>query len=182
MQGKRTAEGEAWSEMQKQFFKNAHAQISGADELLHLKDPKGEELFLKFMAAALPQIEAKRAAGKSPSEIFNPDSPDYAGKLLDSRFKRPMSQRMADLMHDAEGPPDVSTPEAVKDAVAKNRITREQGIQIATERGWIQAAPPPGAPAAPIATPQVAPPPTPVPLVPPTPLPSGAAAAAIPPL
>lgn len=104
LQDKRTPEGEAWAEMQKQFMRNAHAQISGHDEGLHIRDPRGEELFLKFMAQALPAIQEAKAAGKAPAEIFSPDSKDYVGKLI-SNFKRPMSQWVADIAHDATGTP-----------------------------------------------------------------------------
>jgi hypothetical protein len=156
IQGKRTPEGEAWSEMQKQFFKNAHAQISGSDEGLHIKDPRGEELFLKFMAQALPAINAARDAGKTPAEILGPESKDYVGKLVD-QFKRPMAQWIKDIGNSAgAGAAAIDTPEQLKAAVGNGQISRDEGIAEAIKRGWIAPSavtPPAPAVAPPIATP-----------------------------
>lgn len=99
LNGKGTPEGEAEGMMKKQFFANAKAQISGADEGLHIKDPRGDELFLKFMANALPAYESGRKEGKTPAQLLNPESADYIGKAISS-FKRPMSQWMGDMMSD----------------------------------------------------------------------------------
>jgi hypothetical protein len=58
--------------MKAQFLEYARAQITGTDEGLHIKDPKGDELYLRFLADVLPRRERKSAAS-----LFNPESPDY---------------------------------------------------------------------------------------------------------
>lgn len=102
IKGKGTPEGEAESEMKKQFFANAKAEISGKNDALGIPDKKGEEQNLKFMAQAFPLYEKLKAQGKTPSQIFNPDSPDYLGHLIPA-FKRPLSVQLQDINRDAAG-------------------------------------------------------------------------------
>jgi hypothetical protein len=163
IQGKRSPEGEAEAEMKRQFFKNARSQISGADDGLHMKDPKGEELFLKFMAQSLPAYEAAKRAGKTPWQMMDPTSPDYLGKVIPA-FVRPLAQRTADMMAadpDAvrpvgDKPPlDLSSPQGVIQAVQSGRISRTEGEKLAVERGYIRRAgqgpaPAPGQPEIPM--------------------------------
>jgi hypothetical protein len=159
IQSRRTPEGEAEAEMRKAFLSNARGEISGTNEGIHLRDPKGDELYLKFLAQALPAYDAGRKAGKSPAQLLNPDSPDYVGKSI-QQFHRTPAQRMADLIAGGEGPPepvprggmDLSTPEGLRAAVRAGQITREQGVNIGIQNGWVRPnAPPPGPPSPPIA-------------------------------
>lgn len=148
IKGKRTPEGEAASAMKTQFFANAKAQISGSNDFFKMRDPKGEELFLKFQAQVYPLIEQGFRDGKTAAQLFNPDSPDYVGRVI-AGFKRTPAQIMADLEsagtnvpNAAAGKVDTSTPDGLRAAVASGAITREEGIRIGLERGWIRAAAP----------------------------------------
>lgn len=94
--GKNTPDGEAESKMREQFFRNAHGALTGTNDGLGLKDPKGEELYLRFMAAAFPAIESAKSVGKSPAQIYDPSSPDYVGKLIQG-MKRSPAQYQQDL-------------------------------------------------------------------------------------
>ena len=158
IEGKRTPEGEAEGEMKRQFLKNARSQITGTDEGMHLKDPKGDELYLKFMADALPAYDKARKEGKTAAQLLNPDSPDYIGKSI-TRFRRPMEQWFADMVHDsapgtaAAGTSakfDINAVKSVSElqsAYTAGQITRDQAVQTAIDHGWAvrraPVAPPP---------------------------------------
>ncbi len=156
MAGKRTPEGEAEGLMKKQFFAAAHSQISGKNELIGFKDPKGEELYLRFMAGALADYEKGRKDGKSATSLLNPESPDYVGKSVAS-FKRPMAQMLADIMADspvmggagavsAPGAPpfdanNVKTLEELQRAHQSGLVTAPVARLLAVQRGWAKAKP-----------------------------------------
>ena len=142
IQGRKTPEGEAEGEMKKQFLANAKAQISGSDEGLHIKDPKGDELFLKFLAQALPLYDAQKKAGKAPTQLLNPDSPDYVGSII-KNFKRPMDQWFNDTIHDNPAdtgkPFDATQVKSLDDLVAayrQGRVTKAVADQTAIANGW----------------------------------------------
>jgi hypothetical protein len=152
IQGRKTPEGVSEGEMKAQFFKTAKAQISGSDEGLHIHDPKGDELYLKFMATALPAYDAGRKEGKSAVQLLNPDSADYIGKSVD-KFKRPMDQWFGDVVQGggpaaakaaAAEPFDVSKVKSLDDLVAAYRagkVPKAMADQLAVEKGWATRAP-----------------------------------------
>lgn len=102
LQGKNTPEGASEGAMKKQFYENAKSQISGQDELLKIKDPKGEENYLRFLAHTLPAYDQGRSEGKTPGQLLDPDSKDYIGKSIPS-FKRSLSDMMADMEKASQG-------------------------------------------------------------------------------
>lgn len=122
IEGKNTPEGASESDLKKQFFANAKSQISGANDGLHIKDPKGEELYLKFMAQAFPAIEKAKSDGKTPTQIYNPDSSDYVGKLIPG-FRRPISQWVNDMTAD-EQTGQRTAVDVLRDAKATKDPTR----------------------------------------------------------
>jgi hypothetical protein len=151
IQSRKTPEGVAESEMKKQFLANAKGQISGSDEGLHIKDPKGDLLYLKFLAYALPAYDAARKEGKSPVQLLNPDSPDYLGKVItapNSGFKRPMDQWFSDIVQDSPthvGKPaeaQAFDPKVVKSlddlvsAYRSGKVTKAVADQMAIDNGW----------------------------------------------
>jgi hypothetical protein len=69
---------------------------------LHIKDPKGDELYLKFLANALPAYDAGKKAGKTPAQLLNPDSPDYIGKSI-TNYKRPHERVVQMLCATSQG-------------------------------------------------------------------------------
>jgi hypothetical protein len=149
--GRKTPEGEAEGEMKSAFLKNARNQISGSDEGLHIKDPKGDELYLKFLAQFFPSYEAAKNQGKSAATLFNPESPDYLGKMI-SGFRRPMNEWYSDMMADQGGGPDqagkfdptkVKTVDDLVAAYHAGNVPKAQADQIAIDRGWAYRKPPP---------------------------------------
>lgn len=145
IQGRKTPEGVSEGEMKSQFFKTAKAQISGSDEGLHIHDPKGDQLYLKFMAQALPAYDAGRKNGKSAVQLLNPDSPDYVGKSIET-FKRPMDQWFGDVVQGSpvqRGEPakafDINTVKSLDDLVGAYRagkVPKAQADQLAIDKGW----------------------------------------------
>ena len=136
-------EGVAESEMRKQFLLNARKQITGSDDLAGIRDPKGDELYLKFMTYALPAYEAAKAAGKTAQQLLNPDSPDYIGKSI-STFRRTPQQMYDDIMNRQEetnkpaafDPSKIKTLEEAKAAYASGQMNKQQADELAIERGW----------------------------------------------
>lgn len=164
LEGKNTPEGDSEGIMKKQFLANAKQQISGKDETLGIKDPKGEENYQRFLAQALPAYDAGKAAGKNATDLLNPDSKDYIGKSISS-FKRSLAEQMADMekasgsitvpeenkpgiisrlfsIGHPETGDDISTLEGLKAAVIHGKITREAANAEAIKRGWAKASTP----------------------------------------
>ena len=154
IQARRTPEGESESEMKKAFFANAHNQITGKNPMFpEMRDPKGDELYLKFLADALPAYNKGRAAGLSAGDLLNPDSKDYIGKSI-GQFKRTLPtiiRDMNDANRDAVGmgfggetppaaagaaPPVLNTPEDVSSALKSGKITYAAAVDRLRELGF----------------------------------------------
>jgi GH24 family phage-related lysozyme (muramidase) len=141
--GKRgSPDATAEAEMKRQFFAAAKAQITGSNEGLGIRDPKGDEKFLQFMTQMLPAYDAARREGKMPAQLLNPESPDYLGKSIVT-FKRPMAEWFSDVVgkptEPATKPFDPASIQTLADAVkAYNAglINKAQADQIAIDRGW----------------------------------------------
>lgn len=152
--GKNTPDAEAESSMRAQFFRNAHGQITGSNEKLGITDPKGEDIYARFMANAYQTIDAAKASGKSPAQIFDPSSPDYVGKSIAS-FKRPMNVWMSDLMNSnapvGTQPADIdpTTRDGIVAAYKSGKMSRADAAK-ALMNGGFATAPAASAPATPI--------------------------------
>jgi hypothetical protein len=145
---KKSPEGNAEAQLKKAFTDFAFAHISGTDLGMNTKDPKGEELYLKFMAQWMPAYDAARRAGKSPGQLLDPNSPDYLAKgMLETGhgFVRPMNVWFNDLITDA--PPsaqsksafDIKTVKNLGDLVEAYRaghVTKQQADEMAINQGW----------------------------------------------
>lgn len=148
---RKTPEGVAEAEMKRQFLQTAKGQISGSDEGLHIKDPKGDELYLKFLANALPSYDAGKKAGKTAAQLLNPDSPDYIGKAI-TQYKRPMNQWFSDVVNGGASPAAAATPATFEPVAVKSldelvsafragKVSRATASEIAVAKGWASAAP-----------------------------------------
>jgi len=151
IQNKKTPEGDADAAIQKQFFANAKAKISGQDEGLHIKDPKGEQLFAKFLPYAYNALAEGKKSGKSTAQLLTPGSPDYIGKVLETPgngFVRPMDQWFSDVIQDG-GPANTSATaepafdiksvkslDALIAAYRSGQVTKAQADQKAIDNGW----------------------------------------------
>jgi GH24 family phage-related lysozyme (muramidase) len=160
IQARKSPEGVAESEMKAQFLKNARAQITGSDEGLHIKDPKGDELYLKFLAQVLPQYDAERRAGKNAASLFNPDSNDYLGKAI-TTFRRKPEDWYADIIADHDqkdkgfDETKIKSLDDLQKAYRDGNVARERAMQIAVDKGWAtRKAPEPPMPQVPRSLPE----------------------------
>jgi hypothetical protein len=101
--GRKTPEGHAESAMLQEFFRLARPIITYENEELKIRDKKGGERFIDFMAAANAAYEAGKSGGKTPAQLLTSTSPDYIGKLIDN-FKPSSAESVADRLADAEPP------------------------------------------------------------------------------
>lgn len=157
---KKSPEGAAESQMKKAFLEFAQAHISGEDLGMHMKDPKGSENYLRFMAYALPAYDAGRKDGKSPMQLLDPKSSDYIGKVIDNPglgFVRPMGEWFGDMIVDHPANDKsaakfdinkVSSPQELARAYSSGDVTPQQARDYAIAKKWARQKP--AAPAAPV--------------------------------
>jgi hypothetical protein len=79
--GKNTIQGRHENALKKSVFDTYKNQITKANPLLGIKDQDGDENYTRFLLAAKDFIEAKKKEGKTNQQIFDPDSPDYVGRI-----------------------------------------------------------------------------------------------------
>jgi hypothetical protein len=157
MAGRKTPQGAAEAKMKDQFIAMAKHQISGSDDFTHIRDPKGDELFLQWMTHTLPEYDKQRAAGVPAAKLLDKDSPEYLGKTI-PQFRRSIEQRTKDMLSDVAGgsnevkpapnaaPKTYNTLGDVVSAVQSGAIPRSEGEAIALQRGWIRPTPKPTIP------------------------------------
>jgi hypothetical protein len=145
LQSGKSPEEEAEKQMLNQFLKTAHQELSGTNPMLGIRDPKGEEINLRFMSQALPTYYKLRGQGKTPAQLLDPDSPEYLGKGIKT-LKRSTNEMVRDMLSGMGGEADTSTPQGLIAAVQSGKVPREEGERIAVERGWVRASTPAIAP------------------------------------
>ena len=116
-------------------------------------DTKGEERYLNFLGMALPAYDKAKAAGKTPQQLLNSESPDYIGKLVE-QFKPKADQTFLDKVQD-QGPgffarlfgatPAVPFDAAtigsytdLKAAFDAGKVSGAEANRIGLERGWVR--------------------------------------------
>jgi hypothetical protein len=108
-----TEEGKTESALVGRVLDEAKGRLSGKNDLLGLRDPKGEQLVTQATFEVLKAIEAGKKAGKTVYEMTDPTSPSYVGKVID-RLQRSPAQMMQDLFSESESlntlTPDEATP------------------------------------------------------------------------
>lgn len=145
---------QAENAMKSAFLANAKAQITGSNQGLGLRDPKGDTLYLQFLGHFFDAYDKAKASGKTPGQLLSPDSPDYLGKSI-GQFKRPMSQWASDMLQDngpggnAAGEVDLSSMQGIVSAYHSGKISRADAAQALVKGGFASASPQP--PAVPLA-------------------------------
>ena len=109
VQGRRTTEGAVEAGLKARFVEVAQSAISETNPMLGLKDPEGEEELLRFMSWFLPEYERQKQAGKTPSQLLAPDSPDYLGKTIPD-YAKDFKQIMKSLTSQISGKKKTSEP------------------------------------------------------------------------
>ena len=116
-----------------------HGELTYSNPGVGRYDVQGEARFTKFMAAALPALEASYKSGTT-AKTLDPNSPDYLGKAA-LPFMRSRAQMMKDAVTDPGYNPgaltvqsltqlrgsldnDAQWQESLKAAFASGRLTR----------------------------------------------------------
>lgn len=126
--------------MKDQAFKAIKANLSGADDMLGIKDPKGELLYSQFLQKALPAYDDARAKGINPAQLLDPTSKDYIGQYA-TPLKRTLEQQTADMMYDAPSTAAERTLQAIITDVQNGKLKPEQGKSEALKLGYIRNVP-----------------------------------------
>lgn len=79
MQGTNTAAGKAEKKMVDTFLGNMKRQMSTSNDLLRIKDVRGDKDYEDWMVDFLPKYQAERAKGKTPQELLNSKSSTFMG-------------------------------------------------------------------------------------------------------
>ena len=151
IEGNKTLEGKQNNQDLANFLKSLRPRYMKPGGLQ--EDPRGGEYF----AQASNQVEQAWSkglkSGLTPAQMLDEKGKDYIGNSISVK-PRTLDQIMADWNvaagsslggkkptggAPAAAPPiDTANPDAVKAAVAAGRMTREQGQQIAVQRGWVR--------------------------------------------
>lgn len=82
----KTPEGQAFRAAEAKYLDTIHGQITGSKVFPGINPAILKADFDKQLMDQIPQIEAKKAdlirQGKNPTDMFNPDNPDYVGKNM----------------------------------------------------------------------------------------------------
>lgn len=136
-------QGEAAAAQIKDFMDQAHQNLTYSNPSLGRVDPKGEALFSRFAAQAMPILQNAVKNGNL-SGVLNPKNPDYLGNVAQT-FARTPAEIMKDRLYN-QTPVGKAVLEAgdtaaqgrflLKDAVDKGQLTREQATQIGEAHGF----------------------------------------------
>jgi hypothetical protein len=98
-----TPEGQAEFSGKQQLIAYGKTQISGSPTGSFLGDPKGEQLFTRWLSLAMHTYDKGIADGKTPTQLLNRDSSDFVGQTT-GMFERTLQQRQADTLAGAIRP------------------------------------------------------------------------------
>lgn len=158
LQGRGTPAGDAQAAQIRQFVDQAHATLTFTNRGTGVYDAKGEQKFAQYMASVLPTVVNAQKSGNLGA-LLDPKSKDYIGGTIQT-FMRTPDQLMKDRLQGQMGAQplpqytretltrtlegldnDEQRKEALKAAVAQNRISRADATAIAAQRGYIRGAP-----------------------------------------
>lgn len=116
-QGKKTTAGKIEGDLKTQFLKSAEQALTKSNPLLGIKDPVGEENYLRFLNYFYDAYDKGKKDGLAPQDMLNPESEHYLGKTIDSYRKTPqqlMKENIRLMQPPAGTPPATPTPEPRK--------------------------------------------------------------------
>lgn len=105
--GKRTQEGQVEADLKRAFVEKARRKLTGTNELLGIRDPKGDDNLYQFMQQFLPAFDKAIKTGQNPVELLAPGG--MFDKGLD-QYTRSPQQMMQDLMGNR---PTTAAPETI---------------------------------------------------------------------
>lgn len=142
--GRRSPEGKNEADMKEGFVKAMRQQLSGTNELLHLRDPQGDAIAQSALVHFLGAYDQAKQEGKlPPSVLLDPKDPrSLWGGVM--RYKRDPNTMMRDLMAQNPGAdvgaatPSYKSAGEVAAAYKAGTITRAQAADILTKNKWAQ--------------------------------------------
>jgi hypothetical protein len=87
--------------------------MSMEDPSLGIKDPHGEENYANALPLLYQAIDAGQKAGKTPAQLYSPNSPDFIGHATDSLKRSDVQQHIDALNSGASASPSAATPTLV---------------------------------------------------------------------
>lgn len=158
MKGMITKDPESQNEMamRTQIFKDVKKELSGEDDGLGIKDPKGEHLFTIALHKMITAIEEAPSKGLSKHDLYNPEGKDYIGNVVNG-LKRSQQQQQMDMMNSlgdngapAKGQTVRTMDQIIKEAQSTNDPAKKAALKKeAISLGFIRednATPAPQAP------------------------------------
>ncbi len=94
----RSPGGETLTKQKADFFKKYSPFINKSNPLANQVDPVGQAREYEFEQYVDHQIEAYRAAGKNPLDLFRPTSPDFVGRQEVLNYYQPTMQESNESM------------------------------------------------------------------------------------
>lgn len=128
-----------------QAFKALKREVSGEDDGLGIKDPKGEKLWANALPKLFKAIEDGKHKNLTSAQLYDPESPDYIGNSIKG-LKRSSQQMQMDLLgaigdtaSPAKGQAERTLDQIIKEAQATNDPARKAALkQEAITRGFIR--------------------------------------------
>lgn len=160
-----TPQGAAFAHAEQSFLTTMRSQITATGTVPGAQDPKGDTKFNQFLQEAVPMIQSERAKGTPATDLFDPKSSNYVGKLL-PHYQRPLAEMIKDRTEaieqmtpaqiwgiggagvhtDSTTKFDIKSLDSVQDgkqgitnlqqAIKNKSITVQQAKDYSTSRGW----------------------------------------------
>lgn len=115
-----TPEGQAVAEAKGKLFADGARAIYGEAQSYGMRDLQGEALHHKWLAVTMNDYNTGIKAGKTPTQLLNPESPDYVGKSIPLFARSP-----AQILHQELQPAPESLDDLESD-VKYGKATLEQ--------------------------------------------------------
>lgn len=124
--------------MQAQAFKVIKRDLSGEDEMLGIKDPKGEENFSKALPKLFKAIEEgkKQEPPLTMGEMTDPDNPHWIGNAVKG-LKRSIVQQNMDMIHGLDGAGGSATKRTANDIIKEYQSATDPSKKAALEKEGI---------------------------------------------
>lgn len=122
IQGKRTVEGSIEADLKKGLMTTARNTLTKSS--FGLKDPIGDEQYQRFMTYFFDSYQKQKQAGKTATQLLDPDSPDYLGKGI-QQFVRSDQDKIQTIVQSMQTSPTTKAVTAPKegDTHVDGRIT-----------------------------------------------------------
>lgn len=108
----KSPQGETLSKTMGEFVKGFEHQIDKSNPMMGIIDKTGGQKLFEFQRFVKDQVDAYRAAGKNPDDLFNPDKPDvYLGRPgIVQKFQKTLQESTQEGVRRLTGQPPPGAP------------------------------------------------------------------------